>query len=172
MFDGFIRCIRADFGVDKVICLNSGHFVVRFTSEQARDTIIDNRIWFFVKTPLTLRPWFGEVDVLVRVKAVQVWVKFSQLLVRYWSEKSLSAISSLLGKPVMTNKITKDRTWLNFARVLTEVELSTDVVEVVNFVNEYGQLVDQKVEYEWLLAKCCSCNGFGHLEKKCRKKER
>lgn len=38
----------------------------------------------------------------------------------------------------MTDKITKDKTWLNFARVLIEMELRNDVIEEVSFVNEYG----------------------------------
>lgn len=110
--------------------------------EYARDSIVNMAYGSLTKKPLVVQIWSGENDALIRVNTMPVWVKFPELLVRYWSEKSLSAISSILGKPVMSDRITKDRTWLNFARVLIEVELSTEVVEMVHFVNEYGQLVD------------------------------
>lgn len=78
---------------------------------------------FFYKKSLVVKPWIGEIDPLASVTTVPVWVKFPSLPVRYWSEKRLSAISSLIGKPITTDKITKDRKWLNFASVMIEVEL-------------------------------------------------
>lgn len=105
------------------------------------------------------------------VTSAPVWVRFSNLPVRYWNIKSLSAISSLVGVPLMTDRITKERTWLNFSRVLIEVELRKEALVEVQFVNEYGQLVDQVVEYDWLPVKCSCCSNFGHMEADCRKKE-
>lgn len=57
----------------------------------------------------------------------------------------------------MTDKITKDKTWLNFARVMIEVELSNEVLEEIHFINEYGQLVSQSIEYNWMPVKCSYC---------------
>lgn len=81
--------------------------------------------------------WTSEVNALARVLIVPVWVKLPNLPVRYWNERSLSAICSLVGKPRMTDIITKDQTWLNFARVLIKVELRNEVIEEINFVNKY-----------------------------------
>lgn len=84
------------------------------------------------------RAWTGANDALAGVTSVPVWVRFPNRPVRYWNDKSLSAICSLVGIPLMTEKITKERTWLNFARVLIEVELKTEALSEIQFVNEYG----------------------------------
>lgn len=51
------------------------------------------------------------------------------------------------------------------------MEIGDDLIEEIHFVNEYGQVVNQVVEYDWLPVKCKSCHCFGHSEVLCRKKE-
>lgn len=68
-----------------------------------------NEIWFFDNRPLVVCARTGNMDVLSGILFVPIWVKFPQLPVRYWSERSLSANSSLIGKPSMTDKNNKDR---------------------------------------------------------------
>lgn len=161
--EGFVRRIWSSFGVDKVLRLPNGHFIVKFSEVNDRDGIVDHGIWFFEWKPLVVRPWVGDFDVFNGIKSVPVWVRLAQLSVKYWNEGSLSLICSLLGTPLMIDKITKNRTWLNFARVLIKVEIGDKLVEEIQFVNEYGQVVDQVVEYEWLPVKCQSCKCLGIL---------
>lgn len=85
--------------------------------------------------------------------------------------KSLSAIYSLVGKPIMTDKIIKNGTWLKFVRVLIKVKLKHDVVEEIHFVNEFGQPVSQVISYDVIPMKCGCCNGFWHKEVDCKKKK-
>lgn len=49
--------------------------------------------------------------------------------------------------------------------------MKKDAITEIQFVNEYDQLVDQKVDYDWLPVKCGCCRGFGHGEEDCRKKQ-
>lgn len=42
----------------------------------------------------------------------------------------------------MTDKIAKDRSRLNFTRVIIEIEIGVEVLSEVQFVNEYEQLVN------------------------------
>ncbi|XP_030495088.1 uncharacterized protein LOC115710875 [Cannabis sativa] len=50
----------------------------------------------------------------------------------------------------MVDKITKERTMIKFARVLVEMEITDHPPKVTHFLNEYGQLIEQRIEYEWL----------------------
>lgn len=70
----------------------------------------------------------------------------------------------------MMDKITKDRSWLSFARILMEIEIGESLIEEIHFINEFGQVVDQAVEYDWLPVKCSVCHCFGHSDASCRKK--
>ncbi|KAM6570071.1 hypothetical protein CsatB_018056 [Cannabis sativa] len=40
------------------------------------------------------------------------------------------------------------------------------------YLNEYGQLVEQGIDYEWLPVKCKHCLGYGHIMADCRKKDK
>lgn len=59
--------------------------------------------------------------------------------------KGLSKIGSLVGKPLIVDQNTEKRNVLNFARILVEVEMGTQLPDVVRFKNEKGKLVEQPV---------------------------
>ncbi|KAM6587072.1 hypothetical protein CsatA_009677 [Cannabis sativa] len=40
------------------------------------------------------------------------------------------------------------------------------------YLNEYGQLVEQGIDYEWLSVQCKHCLGYGHIVADCRKKDK
>lgn len=103
VFGGFIHRIWARFGVEKVIRFDNNQFVVKFVEVESRDCIVAHGVWFFDRKPLVVRPWTGA-EVLSGIKSVPVWVKLPRLPVKYWGEKTLSAICSLLGDPLMTDK--------------------------------------------------------------------
>ncbi|KAJ8419926.1 hypothetical protein Cgig2_015577 [Carnegiea gigantea] len=71
-----------------------------------------------------------------------------------------------MGIPIKTDKYTRDRTMLKYARLLIEVNLEGPFPEFVDFINENG------VKFEWLPAKCNHCLMYGHEETFYRKKER
>ena len=59
----------------------------------------------------------------------------------YWGTSSLSKIASSLGIPLKTDKYTKDKSMLKFARVLIDIPLGGDFPAHVDFVNDKGVLV-------------------------------
>ncbi|XP_062113064.1 uncharacterized protein LOC133824214 [Humulus lupulus] len=74
----------------------------------------------------------------------------------------LSALVSTIGKPIMIDKITKDRSMIKFARVLVDMEIAESLPQYINYLNERGQVMEQPVEYEWLPTKCSNCKKLGH----------
>ncbi|XP_060175300.1 uncharacterized protein LOC132606018 [Lycium barbarum] len=71
----------------------------------------------------------------------------------------------------MVDQNTEKKRGLNFARLLVEVDIDSPLPEKVRFLNERGNMVEQKVQYDWkpTLFKCCQ--KFGHGEGECRKKK-
>uniref|UniRef100_A0A803PSQ8 DUF4283 domain-containing protein n=1 Tax=Cannabis sativa TaxID=3483 RepID=A0A803PSQ8_CANSA len=76
-----------------------------------------------------------------------------------------------IGKPIMIDKYTKDRTRVQFARVLVEMDITDNPEHSFCYLNEYGQLVEEGIDYEWLLVKCKHCLGYGHIMVDCKKKK-
>ena len=66
---------------------------------------------------------------------------------------------------------TKSKDRLNYARVMIEVGIQGQLPDNIQFYNEHGVLLTQKVEYEWRPIQCAKCQGFGHETEMCRKKE-
>ena len=104
------------------------------------------------------------------IKSLPLWVQLPNLDVKYWGSNSLSKISSLLGLPIKTDRYTRDRTMINYARVLIEFPIKGLFPESVSFFSEHDILIHQPVKYKWLSTKCTHCGLFGHEEPVCKKK--
>ena len=69
-----------------------------------------------------------------------------------------------------TDKYTKEKLMLKYARLLVEIPLEGNFPEFIEFANEKNVLIRQKVIYEWLPTKCSYCKMYGHTHEICRKK--
>ena len=83
----------------------------------------------------------------------------------------MSKTGSILGHPLKTDKYTKDKAMLKYARLMVEMSLDGPFLEYVEFANEKGVLIRQNVTYEWMPTKCDKCRMFGHVQDQCRKHE-
>ncbi|XP_062112634.1 uncharacterized protein LOC133823801 [Humulus lupulus] len=106
------------------------------------------------------------------IRSVPLWIRLQDLGLQYWGSKCLSALVSTLGKPIMVDKFTRERSRVQFARVMVEMEINDNPPRTIQFLNEHGQLVEQGVEYEWLPVKCKTCAGYGHSMADCRKEQK
>lgn len=59
---------------------------------------------------------------------------------------------------------------LSFVRLLIEVEMKVELPNKVFFENEKGELIKQKVQYDWKPTQCNFCKKYGHNEGICKKK--
>lgn len=57
---------------------------------------------------------------------VPIWIKLSGLDFKYWSQKGLSKIGSVVGKPLMVDHNDERKVGLNFSRLLVEVEMDAN----------------------------------------------
>ncbi|XP_062103427.1 uncharacterized protein LOC133814493 [Humulus lupulus] len=148
-----------------------GLTIVKFNDEATRDFVLENGIVQFDRKPVIVRPWTQELDSIRLVRSIPLWIRLPNLGLQYWGKNCLSALVSTIGKPIMVDKFTKDRSMIRFARVLVEMEITDDPPFIIHFVNERGQLQEQFVEYEWLPIKCSTCKGYGHNAAECKKTE-
>ncbi|CAI9100057.1 OLC1v1036980C1 [Oldenlandia corymbosa var. corymbosa] len=97
-------------------------------------------------------------------------VKFHGLELKYWNPRSLSSLASNLGQPIMPDIETTEKTKVQYARVLIDVEIQDLLPLEVVFEDELGIIQHQSVFYEWRPTQCTHCKGYGHGVEACRKK--
>ncbi|KAM7529225.1 hypothetical protein LguiB_032635 [Lonicera macranthoides] len=66
--------------------------------------------------------------------------------------------------------MTAEKKMLAYARVCFEIKVNTNLPDNVLLLDEEGNQVIQKVEYEWILMACKVCEVFGHTYANCPKK--
>ncbi|XP_062112794.1 uncharacterized protein LOC133823954 [Humulus lupulus] len=150
VFEGFIKRMWGKLGIERIARLNAGYTLVKFRDEVTRDLVLEAGVIHFDRKPVIVRPWTTDLAHMRLVKSVPVWVRLLGLGLQYWGTKCLSALVSTLGKPVLVDKVTKDRSMMQFARVLVEIEISNEIPKSIQILNERGQLMEQFVEFEWL----------------------
>lgn len=96
------------------------------------------------------------------VYTVPIWIKLPGLDYKYWSSKGLSKLGSLIGELVMVDQYTERKIGLNFARLLVDVGMDTKLPDSIMFRNEWENLIEQKVMYDWRPTLCKFCHQYGH----------
>uniref|UniRef100_A0A803Q184 Reverse transcriptase domain-containing protein n=1 Tax=Cannabis sativa TaxID=3483 RepID=A0A803Q184_CANSA len=171
VFEGFIKRIWSHLGIMQVARMTMGLVMVKFHDEASRDQVLEEGLIHFDRKPVIVRPWTNDLNAVKLVRSVPLWIRLHNLGLQYWGNKSLSALVSTVGKPIMVDQHTKDRTRIQFARVLVEMEITDEPPSAISYLNEFGQLSEQKIDYEWMPAKCKKCAGFGHIQADCRREE-
>lgn len=72
---------------------------------------------------------------------VSIWIKLPGLDFKYWNQKGLSKIGSLVGKPLMVDQNTERKIELKFARLLVEVDMDAKLPDTILFRNERGHIL-------------------------------
>ncbi|XP_062104168.1 uncharacterized protein LOC133815329 [Humulus lupulus] len=131
--------------------MTMGLIMVKFNDEATRDHVLENGVLQFDRKPVIIRPWTVDLSAIRLIRSVPLWIHLHDLGLQYWGSKCISAL---------------------FARVLVEMEITDNPPRSIQFINEYGQIMEQGIEYEWLPTKCKSCSGFGHSMVDCRKEHK
>ncbi|XP_010693119.2 uncharacterized protein LOC104906101 [Beta vulgaris subsp. vulgaris] len=96
VMEGFIRRVWRNMGVDKVIMVKKGMFMVRFKTMEKRDHALKDHIFFDSKLVI-IKPWHQDIDMLKEdVKTLPTWVHL-HLEFKYWGEGYLNKIAGQVG---------------------------------------------------------------------------
>ncbi|KAL2893162.1 30S ribosomal protein S2 [Bienertia sinuspersici] len=106
IMEGFFRRVRREHGVDKVITIKRGMFLVRFNSMENIDKVMNMDRLFFDSKPVVLKPWHLDIDVTQdEIKRIPIWVHM-ELNFKYWGAKCLEKIVKPVGMLIKVDNVT------------------------------------------------------------------
>ncbi|XP_021714866.1 uncharacterized protein LOC110682829 [Chenopodium quinoa] len=165
---GFARRMWGRYGIDKVSLMTNGVFLVRFRTIEARDRVLGaGPVWFDNK-PVIVKQWVAGMDLDAEpVDLVPIWVRLPGLKLKYWGQKTLTKLASMIGNPIKTDKATTTKERLEYARIMIEVKFNVDLPDCIEFLDESGNTIKQALKYEWRPVICKVCGGIGHADAQC-----
>jgi len=168
---GAVRSLREGWNVQCTHWIHrSGWIVFKFQSEEDRVKVLNGGPYFAYGRNLMLKIMprcfrFGGED----SATVPVWIQLPDLPLDCWNARALSKIVSKVGKPITTDKMTRTKERISFARVLVEVDVSKELVTGVEVRLPTGVVYDQLVVFEFTPKYCKKCMTFSHGEEGCNK---
>ncbi|KAK6159899.1 hypothetical protein DH2020_003280 [Rehmannia glutinosa] len=113
----------------------NGWMVFKFKMEHDRDLVIRGGPYSVYGRPLLLKPLpkffnIGDDD----IRSVPVWINLPYLPWEFWNEKAIEKIASLVGTPITTNRLTRTKDKMEYARVFVEVDVSKELTRSVNII--------------------------------------
>lgn len=136
-------------GIDKIIQVQSGVFLVCFQSKQQQEDVLHSHIPPFDHKQVIASPWTSDIPLhKAEIQGVPVWVQLPDLPLKYWKPEVLGRLTSQLGIPMMPDILTTQRDRGQYARVLVHVEIKAQAKEKVFYKDEKMRLVHQTVRYE------------------------
>ncbi|VFQ95952.1 unnamed protein product [Cuscuta campestris] len=168
---GFLSRIWKAYEIDDISFLREGQFIVRFHKVEDRDEIIKKKYYFMDNKPVFVQKWYPGCKVnLLERKDIPIWIQFPDLEMKYWSLSALSKLGSAIGQPIRRDRATASRVKWSYARIQVEVQINQTFPDQINFLNEEGRIITQKIKYEWAPTVCSHCNRIGHVFEMCRKR--
>ncbi|KAJ8422267.1 LOW QUALITY PROTEIN: hypothetical protein Cgig2_000655 [Carnegiea gigantea] len=160
---------KAKYAIDKIVLFRKGVFLVQFVSMHDELEVVKKGVFYFDSKPLIVKGWNPEMDMHTDdINSLPIWVQLPALDIKYWGAESLSKIGSTIGIPLKTNRYTKDRTMLKYARLLINVSLDSPFLNFIEFLNDHDVLIRQQVVYEWKPVKCSHCHMTLSYHKGCK----
>lgn len=142
--------------------------VYRFDTEEDREKVLQGGPYFAFGIPILKimpRCFFFNED----VRHVPARIQIHGLPPDYWSQKGLSMIGSEIGKPLYTDKLTRTRERLVYARLMVEIPVFGQCVHEVPVTLPTGAQVDLRIVYEVVPNFCEVCQKIGHRTAMCRR---
>ncbi|XP_043696705.1 uncharacterized protein LOC122647340 [Telopea speciosissima] len=129
--------------------------------EEDKVKVLEGGPWYVQRRPLILRPWSLKVCLeRVDLCSVPVWVSLPNLPFHYWSVDALSSIGSVIGKPIVTDKMTRSMERLSYARLCVEVSADRDLpFSVPVYGDDDSNMNKSRSKKEWRVKGVARNNG-------------
>lgn len=142
--------------------------VFQFTSKDLCDEVLKGGPYITYGCPLYLKvmpPCFTFQSGVHN--QLPIWLQIHGLPIDCWSTSGLSKIASQLGTPLFTDRFTKQRERVNYARVLLEIDITQPPPLHMEIMLPDGQDVELDLRYETILKLCTVCRQLGHYQDHC-----
>ncbi|KAL2904843.1 hypothetical protein RDABS01_003553 [Bienertia sinuspersici] len=170
VFNGYCNRIWGKKGLDKVLLVGKGLYLVRFKSIEQWEQIWNDEPKFFNSKPVIMKRWDSEMELHKEtIKIVPIWIRFPKLELKYWGHRNLHKLVDAIGTTLKIDRLTEQKERLAYARIMVEVDIQKELPDQINFINEKGISMVQTIEYEWRPNLCPKCNKYGHREEECSK---
>lgn len=84
---------------------DDGYFVVRFETRDDKERMLMGGPFMIANRPIVVKEWVAEFNFEKEVlKEVPLWIRLPNLPLPFWSEKSLSRMGSIMGKPICADE--------------------------------------------------------------------
>ncbi|KAL2923327.1 Glycogen synthase [Bienertia sinuspersici] len=148
MIDGYARRLWGALNVDKVIPVKLSMFMVRFLNDEAKEKALNSKYLMFDSHPVFIKQWHEDIQFDPNeFRKVPVWVQLPELPLRYWG--CIMKLTRSIGEPIQLDTTTKNRDRIHFARVLINMDITKDFPKHIKFKNEKGNIMEQRVTFEW-----------------------
>ncbi|KAL2938255.1 LINE-1 retrotransposable element ORF2 protein [Bienertia sinuspersici] len=170
VFNGYCHRIWGKKGLDKVLLVGKGLYLVRFNSVEQREQIWNDEPKFFDSKPVIMKKWDPDMELHKEtIKTVPIWIRFPKLELKYWGHRSLHKLGDAIGTTLKVDRLTEQKERLAYARIMVEVDIQKELPDQIEFINEKGISMVQLIEYEWRPNFCSKCNKYGHRGEECSK---
>lgn len=127
----------------KLSQIRSGVFLVEFQSDDDRLEVLCKHWTFYHNFSIVLKPWNPDKELDQQgLDSTPVWVQLPGLSARLWTSRNLSKIVCYIGKPLAIDRLTSQRTRLEYARVLVDIDVQAAHLEEIPIRRANGDLIN------------------------------
>lgn len=119
----------------ELIDLEKGFYVARFYSEADYNRVLEEGPWIIMGHYLTVMKWKPNFrPSLVKITSNLVWIRLPKVPLEFFNDTSLRRVGNSFGRVVKIDQTTVGSARGRFARIFVELDLSTPLIPMVNFV--------------------------------------
>ncbi|VFQ76197.1 unnamed protein product [Cuscuta campestris] len=118
---------RARFGGFKVSSLTQSQVLINFLDEEDFYRLLYRRTWLVNGCRLYLSRWTPHYLQSIDNPKLPIWVTIKKIPIHLQDPRALLSISQLIGNPIKMDARTYQAEYLNTARVLIEIDLSSQL---------------------------------------------
>ncbi|RZC76286.1 hypothetical protein C5167_000417 [Papaver somniferum] len=146
-------------------------FIFEFKEDEDRKKVLKLGSFYISSCLFTMRPWSNLIESSISsIRTLPIGVLIYNVPLHMWDNERLSLISSFLGKPILADDYTLNRTRLSYARVCIEIDVEFDYPLSIPLMIDGKIAWEMPVEYQWKPPKCDVWKVFGHSSTNCSKK--
>lgn len=129
------------------------------------DRILAASPYFYNNRLIYMKKWKPGMKLTREfLNSMPVWINLPNLDLDFWSTEAISRIASTLGQPLRLENLHR----ISYARVLIEINIDFKFPEAIPIQCQNGNIVWQRVIYEWTPSACVNCRAFGHSIDVCK----